>query len=84
MLLDRESFILSFVITSSTSQIPRYVWPMAWGPTYRNSYAITIANAGVTIIMAWYLRVHLRSLNLKLDKEEEEKGVKEKGFRYIL
>ncbi|KAF8897491.1 MFS general substrate transporter [Infundibulicybe gibba] len=61
-----------------------YVWPSSWGPTYRNSYGICIATSGCAIVMCWIFRMHLASLNRKLDKEEEEKGVKEKGFRYML
>jgi hypothetical protein len=34
--------------------------------------------------MAWVFKQHLISLNKKLDREEQEKGVKEKGFRYLL
>ncbi|KAL7282267.1 MFS general substrate transporter [Trametes coccinea BRFM310] len=61
-----------------------YVWPSAWGPTYRNSYAICIATAGWAIVMCWVFRVHLGRLNAELDRAEREKGVKVKGFRYLL
>lgn len=61
-----------------------YVWPTMWGPTYRNSYAICIATSGTAIVMLWIYRMHLISLNKKLDREEEEKGVTKKGFRYII
>ncbi|KAH9900037.1 MFS general substrate transporter [Cubamyces lactineus] len=61
-----------------------YVWPQPWGPTYRNSYAICIATAGCAVVMCYVFRLHLAHLNRLLDKEEEEKGVKEKGFRYLL
>lgn len=61
-----------------------YVWPTPWGPTYRNSYAICIATSGLTIVMLWIYRMHLVRLNKKLDKEEEEQGIKVKGFRYML
>ncbi|KAJ6614291.1 hypothetical protein B0H10DRAFT_2045585 [Mycena sp. CBHHK59/15] len=63
---------------------PRYVWPSAWGPTYRNSYAICIACSGTTIVMCLLFRANLISENRKLDREEEEQGVKTKGFRYML
>jgi hypothetical protein len=62
----------------------RYVWPSGWGPTYRNSYAICIATSGLGIVMCTVLRMHLVALNKKLDREDEERGVKEKGFRYLL
>ncbi|KAF8076337.1 MFS general substrate transporter [Lyophyllum atratum] len=61
-----------------------YVWPKAWGPTYRNSYAICISTSGFSILLCWAFRRYLISLNKKLDKEEEERGVRVKGFRYML
>ncbi|KAH8106011.1 MFS general substrate transporter [Cristinia sonorae] len=61
-----------------------YVWPKPWGPTYRYSYGICIACTGVTIAMCYVLKLHLESLNRQLDKEEEAKGVAEKGFRYLV
>lgn len=61
-----------------------YVWPTAWGPTYRFSYGICIATSGAAIVMCYAFKLHLISLNKKFDREEEEKGVKEKGFRYML
>ncbi|KAF9006428.1 MFS general substrate transporter [Cyathus striatus] len=61
-----------------------YVWPSAWGPSYRNSYAICIATSGMAIVMCWIFKRHLIYLNKMLDREEEEKGVKKKGFRYML
>ncbi|KAH7887580.1 major facilitator superfamily domain-containing protein [Phlebopus sp. FC_14] len=61
-----------------------YIWPSNWGPTYRYSYGICIACAGTTIVMSWIFREHLKSLNHKMDEEEQEKGIEEKGFRYIL
>ncbi|OBZ77136.1 hypothetical protein A0H81_03715 [Grifola frondosa] len=61
-----------------------YVWPSAWGPTYRKSYAICIATAGCAIVMCYIFKLHLTWLNKKLDENEEEKGIKEKGFRYLL
>lgn len=62
----------------------RYIWPLSWGPTYRYSYGICIAASGTAIIMAWIFKQHLISLNEKLEREEQEKGIKEKGFRYLL
>ncbi|RDB22569.1 hypothetical protein Hypma_010246 [Hypsizygus marmoreus] len=61
-----------------------YVWPKNWGPTYRYSYGICIATSGLAIIMCWIFKQYLISLNKKLDEEEEEKGMKVKGFRYML
>ncbi|KAJ7228713.1 MFS general substrate transporter [Mycena pura] len=64
--------------------VTRYVWPSNWGPTYRNSYAICIACSGTTIVMCLLFRWSLIHANRKLDREEEEQGVKKRGFRYIL
>ncbi|KAI0751563.1 MFS general substrate transporter [Daedaleopsis nitida] len=61
-----------------------YVWPKEWDPTYRNSYAICIATAGCSVAMCYVFKLHLARLNRELDREEEEKGLKEKGFRYLL
>ena len=60
-----------------------YVWPNPWGPSFRNSYGICIACAGLTILMAIIYRFHLASLNKRIDKEEEENGNKTK-FRFTL
>jgi hypothetical protein len=34
--------------------------------------------------MTWILRQHLKTLNEKLEEKEQEQGIKEKGFRYVL
>ncbi|KAJ7667972.1 MFS general substrate transporter [Mycena polygramma] len=69
---------------SQLGNIAGYVWPSNWGPTYRNSYAICIACSGTTIVMCLLFRQSLIVENRKLDKEEEEQGIKTKGFRYML
>lgn len=61
-----------------------YVWPSAWGPTYRNSYAICISCSGCAILMCLVMKLHLESVNRKLEQEEAEKGMKQKGFRYLV
>ncbi|KDQ64290.1 hypothetical protein JAAARDRAFT_683372 [Jaapia argillacea MUCL 33604] len=60
-----------------------YIWPTAWGPTYRYSYAICIANACLCIIMCYIFKLHLESLNRGFEREERERGEKVPGFRYI-
>ncbi|KAL1738089.1 major facilitator superfamily domain-containing protein, partial [Schizophyllum fasciatum] len=60
-----------------------YVWPDPWGPSFRNSYGICIACAGLTILMALVYRFHLASLNKRIEAEEEESGQKTK-FRFTL
>lgn len=59
------------------------MWPSAWGPTYRNSYAICIATSGTAIAMCWVFKRHLMGLNRRLAAEEAARGEKG-GFRYIL
>ena len=46
----------------------RYVWPTAWGHTYRYSYAICISTNGLTIVLCYVFRQHLASLNRKAQK----------------
>jgi len=72
-----------------------YVWPSVWGPTYRKSYGICIANFGVGIIMSLIFRQHLVSLNARLDNGKDvglgdnmmepatpvEEGVEQSGKR---
>ena len=53
-----------------------------WDPTYRNSYAICISTAGCGIAMCYVMKLHLESVNRKLDEEEQIKGLK-KGYRYL-
>ena len=60
-----------------------YIWPQSWGPSYRYSYAICIATNGLGVVMILAFRAHLRILNEKAEKEEQEKGLP-KGYRYIL
>lgn len=61
-----------------------YVWPKTWGPSYKHSYAICISTFGCSILLCWTFKLYLSKQNEKLDKEEQEKGIKEKGFRYML
>ncbi|KAJ3773073.1 major facilitator superfamily domain-containing protein [Lentinula raphanica] len=40
-----------------------YIWPLKWGPEYKQSFAIcTLANA-LSIAMCWMFRKHLANLN---------------------
>lgn len=59
-----------------------YVWDKSWGPTYRKSYGICIATAGLTIVMCFIFRQHLISLNKKIEREETTTGRK-RVFRYL-
>ncbi|KAG8730473.1 hypothetical protein FRC10_002678 [Ceratobasidium sp. 414] len=55
-----------------------YVWPKTWGPTYRKSYSICIGCFALAIIMAFGMRVHLISLNKRLERGEEVEGMRER------
>ncbi|OCH90936.1 MFS general substrate transporter [Obba rivulosa] len=59
-----------------------YVWPSAWGPSYRHSYAICISTNGLCIVMCYIFKKHLERLNKRLEEEEKEEG-KPQGFRYL-
>jgi MFS family permease len=61
-----------------------YVWPTAWGPTYRNSYGICLAMSGTAIVMCYAHRQGLAHLNKELERKEAEPGAKKTGFRYML
>ncbi|OCB84400.1 MFS general substrate transporter [Sanghuangporus baumii] len=60
-----------------------YMWPKMWGPSYRKSYGICIALQSLAIFMCWILHMHLKALNAQLEKEEQERGQQQKGFRFL-
>jgi len=60
-----------------------YIWPKAWGESYRYSYAICITTNGLAIVMILVFRAHLGALNEKAEKEEQDRGLP-KGYRYLL
>ena len=59
------------------------MWPKVWGPQYVHSYAICIATNGACIVMCYFFRQHLASLNRKQEERERAEG-REKGYRFIL
>ncbi|KZT72529.1 sugar transporter, partial [Daedalea quercina L-15889] len=59
-----------------------YVWPTAWGPSYRYSYAICIATNGFAVLVCYVFRRHLEHLNRRLEEREREEG-RPAGFRYL-
>jgi len=61
-----------------------YAFPPGFGPTYRKSYGICIAMFGVGIMMSFVQRQYLQRQNVKFKKEEEDRGQKEPGFRYLI
>jgi hypothetical protein len=48
-----------------------YTWPSVWGPTYRNSYAITLSCFGLGIIMTFIFREYLRRENRRFAEEQK-------------
>ena len=81
----KRAVVIAFINASGQlgSIAGSYVWPKSWGETYRYSYAICIATNGLAIIMILGFRAHLKGLNEKAEKEEQEKGLP-KGYRYLL
>jgi hypothetical protein len=59
-----------------------YVWPSVWGPTYRNSYGITLSCFGLGIVMTFIFREFLRRENLKLAVEEQKALAQSGGAPY--
>lgn len=49
-----------------------YIYPIRWGPQYTISFGITIAAAGITVLMCFILRLHLASENKKAQKAAKE------------
>jgi len=82
----KRAVVLAF--TNCFSQLGNvagsYVWPTAWGPTYRNSYAICISCQCLAIFMCWIFRRHLQHLNKELEQKERERGQTKPGFRYLV
>ncbi|KAF8075812.1 MFS general substrate transporter [Lyophyllum atratum] len=61
-----------------------YIFPKNWGPSYRNSFGISLGASALVIIMCFIFKLHLASLNRKAQAEEDARGQKEPGYRYIL
>ncbi|PCH41493.1 MFS general substrate transporter [Wolfiporia cocos MD-104 SS10] len=59
-----------------------YVWPTAWGPSYRYSYAICISTNGFCIVLCYLFKRHLEHLNNGFARKEVEEG-RPSGFRYL-
>jgi hypothetical protein len=74
-------FINSFGQLGNTSG--SYIWPKAWGETYRYSYGVCITTDGLGIVMILAFRTHLKAPNEKAEGEERERGLS-KGYIYIL
>ncbi|RDB29704.1 hypothetical protein Hypma_013785 [Hypsizygus marmoreus] len=79
---------VALALTSAFAQLGAvggsYIFPKNWGPAYRPSFGISLGASGFVIVMCYIFRLHLASLNRKAQEEEDEKGQKEQGYRYIL
>jgi len=60
-----------------------YIWPIEWGPSYRNSFAICIAASSCSILICFLLKLRLQALNRRLAREESLQGATGRGFRYL-
>ncbi|KAJ6614287.1 MFS general substrate transporter [Mycena sp. CBHHK59/15] len=60
-----------------------YIWPSAWGPSYRASYSICIFASALGILLSFMFRQHLATLNADADRREVEMG-EPRGYRYQL
>ncbi|KAJ7507751.1 MFS general substrate transporter [Mycena galericulata] len=60
-----------------------YIWPSAWGPGYRASYAISIFASTFGILLCFVFRQHLALLNAEAERREAEVD-EPKGYRYLL
>jgi len=61
-----------------------YAFPSGFGPSYRKSYGICLAMFAVGIAMSLVQRQYLQKQNRKFQREEEDRGQKEPGFRYLI
>ncbi|KAI0347084.1 MFS general substrate transporter [Trametopsis cervina] len=61
-----------------------YLWPIEWGPSYRNSFLVCIIATSGSILMCYLLRLRLKTLNKRIIREERERGARAPGFRYLL
>ena len=60
-----------------------YIFPKAWGESYRYSFAICAATNVLAVVMILGFRAHLKALNEKAEREEQDKDLPG-GYRYLL
>ncbi|KAG2034737.1 major facilitator superfamily domain-containing protein [Suillus americanus] len=66
-----------------------YAWQSQWAPTYRYSYAVCIATISVSTGMLGVMHLHLKRLNKRIAREEQNGGDERAlsgtvGFRYLV
>lgn len=72
--LNSEALAISFIncLAYACGDLPgSYAYSSRWGPSYRQSHAITLAALSATVILVFITRRHLRSLNEDLDRAIE-------------
>ena len=81
----KRAIVIAFVNTCNAmgNIAGSYIWPKAWGESYRYSYAICIAANGLAIIMIIAFRAHLKALNEKTVRGER-RGDPLSGYLYQL
>ena len=81
----KQAAAIAFVLTFAQfgNIAGSYIFPKAWGESYRYSFAICIAANLSAIVMTLALRAHLKALNEKAEREEQDKDLP-KGYRYPL
>ena len=81
----KQAVAIAFVLTFAQfgNIAGSYVFPKAWGKSYRYSFVISIAANLSAIVMILVLRAHLKALNEKAEREEQNKDLP-KGYRYLL
>ncbi|KAF9000144.1 major facilitator superfamily domain-containing protein [Cyathus striatus] len=83
-----EKRSVALALTSGFAQLGAiggsYIYPKNWGPSYTQSFGISLGATGLCILMSYIFKLHLASLNRQFEKEEQGRGGEKKGFRYML
>lgn len=71
-----------------------YIWDKSWGPTYRNSYIITLVCFAVGAVLNFVFAMMLRRMNKQLEERERaweadegrerEEEALPRGFRFLV
>ncbi|KAJ7781283.1 MFS general substrate transporter [Mycena metata] len=71
------------VVSSFGNIAGSYIWPSAWGPSYRASYSICVFASTLGILLSFMFRQYLAFLNAEAERREAERD-EPKGYRYLL
>lgn len=72
-------------ISQSGNIVGSFVWVKAWGPAYKQSFAICGIAGLISLVMCLWLRKALKRMNKEMDlrdKMGEEAVYSKKGWRY--